>query len=80
MCIIWIFQENYFDLQSFLIITKLIATYIDSTTDKVLFVNIILVICLLTCAVRDYERGFSWYIGPGPGEPRRGMWISQEPH
>jgi hypothetical protein len=39
--IIWIFQENYFDLQSVFIITKLMATYIDSTTDKVLFVNII---------------------------------------
>jgi hypothetical protein len=55
--IIWIFQENYFDLQSVFIITKLMATYIDSTTDKVLFVNIILVICLLTRAVRAYERG-----------------------
>ena len=27
-----------------------------------------------------YERGFSRYIGPGPGVPRRGLWISVGPH
>ena len=30
--------------------------------------------------VRDYERGFSRYIGLGPGEPRRSLWISKGPH
>jgi len=24
--------------------------------------------------------GFSWYIGTGPGEPRKGTWISEGPH
>ena len=29
---------------------------------------------------RAYERGFSRYIGPGSGEPRRGLWISEGPY
>ena len=29
---------------------------------------------------RAYERGISRYIGPGPGEPRRGPWIFEGPH
>ena len=24
--------------------------------------------------------GVSWYIGPRPGEPRKGLWISEGPH
>ena len=30
--------------------------------------------------LREDPRGYSWYIGPWPGEARRGLWISQEPH
>ena len=26
-----------------------------------------------TASAYDYERVFSWYIGPGTGEPRRGL-------
>ena len=29
---------------------------------------------------RAYEKGFSRYICPGPGEPRRGPWISKGAH
>ena len=29
---------------------------------------------------KAYERWVSRYIGPGPGQPRRGSWISEGPH
>jgi hypothetical protein len=48
------------------------ATYIDSTTDKVLFVNIILVICLLTRAVRAYEGGVQPLYRSGARRAKKG--------